>query len=181
MKSVDYEIELSLMQLRARKKRRRFMIGLLLWFVLVWIFFHQIFGISIVEGNSMRPAFYPGDLVIYRRGVPKQLEIGDVLIIHSWLDQDKGYIKRVAALAGDIVNVDEKGYFVRNGEPVKENEILHGYQQSSSEISYPYRIPDHEYFCMGDNRPVSLDSRAFGTLKEKQILGKVIAVVRLGL
>ena len=181
MKSVDYEIELSLMQLRARKRRRRLIAGLLLWCLVLWILFHQIFGISVVDGNSMRPAFYAGDLVIYQRGIPKELSIGEVVIIQSWLDRDKDYIKRIAGLSGDIVDVDENGYFIRNGEPVKENEVIHGYQQSDSDITYPYRIPEQEYFCLGDNRPVSLDSRAFGPLKEEQILGKVIAVLRFGI
>ena len=178
MKSVDYEIELSLMQLRARKRRRRLIAGLLLWCLVLWILFHQLFGISVIDGNSMRPSFYAGDVVIYRRGMPKELTIGDIVIIHSWLDQDKDYIKRIAGLPGDIVEVDEKGYLIRNGEPARENEVLHGYQQSDSDVTYPYRVPDEAYFCLGDNRPVSLDSRTFGPLKENQILGKVIAVFR---
>ena len=86
----------------------------------------------------------------------------------------------MAALPGDVVKVDDKGYLFRDGEEVKEAEILYGPQRTDSHIHFPYRVPEAEYFCMGDNRPVSIDSRIYGGVKEDQILGKVVAVIRAG-
>ena len=100
----------------------------------------------------MRPAFYNRDFVIYRRGLPKQIQCGDVLIFKSWQDHEMDYVKRVAALPGDVVKVDDKGYLFRDGEEVKEAEILYGPQRTDSHIHFPYRVPEAEYFCMGDNR-----------------------------
>lgn len=129
----------------------------------------------------MRPAFLAGDIVIYQRGHLDHLDYGDVVIVQSWLDRKTDYVKRINALPGDVVSVDEKGYLSRDGEEIKEPEIMHGYQQTDSPIQYPYRLEEGEYFCMGDNRQVSLDSRTFGPVKQSQIRGKAVALIRLGI
>ena len=180
MKTELYKLELARFRLRERRNRRRFFFGLLIWCICAWVLLHRMYGFSAINGKSMRPAFYNRDFVIYRRGVPENLECGDVLIFKSWQDYDTAYVKRIVAMPGDVVKVDEKGYLTRDGEEIKESEILYGPQRTDSHIHFPYRIPDGEYFCMGDNRPVSIDSRIHGGVKEEQILGKVVAVIRVG-
>ena len=128
----------------------------------------------------MRPAFLEGDLILYERGGLEKLRYGDVVILQSWLEKDKHYVKRIKGVPGDIISVDASGYIERNGDAVRETEVLHGYQESDSDFHYPYRLGENEYFCMGDNRPVSLDSRTFGPAPTSQMMGKVIAVLRLG-
>ena len=168
------------MRLREKRNRGKLLIGVFVWCICIWALLHRMYGVSVVSGNSMRPSFYSGDVVIYRRGVPKEPEYGDVLIIRSWLDGEKDYLKRVAGLPGDVVEVDDRGYLLRNGQEARENEILHGYQQPDAYVPMPYQVPDDTFFCLGDNRPVSLDSRVFGAAERKQVLGKVVAVLRLG-
>lgn len=180
MRIHDYDLELSLRRLREKRNRRKLLIGVFVWCICIWGLLHRMYGVSVVNGNSMRPSFYSGDVVIYRQGVPKEPKYSDVLIIHGWLDGEKDYLKRIAGLPGDVVEVDDKGYLVRNGQEVRENEILHGYQQPDAYVPMPYRVPDDTFFCLGDNRPVSLDSRVFGAAEKKQILGRVVAVFRFG-
>lgn len=168
------------MRLREKRNKGKLLIGVFVWCICIWALLHRMYGVSVVSGNSMRPSFYSGDVVIYRRGVPKEPGYGDVLIIRSWLDEEKDYLKRVAGLPGDVVEVDDKGYLIRNGQEVRENEMLHGYQQPDAYVAMPYQVPDDTFFCLGDNRPVSLDSRVFGAATKKQVLGKVVAVLRLG-
>lgn len=180
MKAEQYKLQLSLLHLKEKKGRRKLVMGLLIWCICIWGLLHRMYGISVVGGNSMRPSFCSGDIVVFQRHVPKKLEYGDALIIRSWLDQEKDYIKRVAGLPQDVVSVDERGYLVRNGSEIREAEVIHGYQETDSPITYPYRIPDGSFFVLGDNRSVSLDSRTFGSIPEKQIIGKVVAVIRIG-
>ena len=146
MRAHEYDLELSLMRLREKRNRRKILIRLFVWCVCIWALLHRMYGISVVSGNSMRPSFYSGDVVIFRRGVPKNLEYGDML---------------------------------RNGMEIRESEILHGYQQTDAYVTMPYRVPDESYFCLGDNRPVSLDSRVYGAVPGKQVKGKVLLVLRL--
>ena len=178
MTSLDYELELSLMRLRKKKNRRRLLTGLLIWCIGIWVLLHRMYGISVVNGSSMRPSFYTGDIVIYQRGCPKDLSYDDVVVMQSWLENQKLYVKRVKGLPGDVVDVDEKGYLFRNGNSIEEPEVLHGYQSTDSDVHFPYRLEADEFFCIGDNRPVSLDSRTFGPAEKHQIRGRVVVTIR---
>ena len=110
MKADLYKLELARYRFREKRNRRRFLLGLLIWCSCAWILLHRMYGFSAINGNSMRPAFYNRDFVIYRRGVPDQIEYGDVLIFKSWQDHEMAYVKRVVALPGDVVKVDDKSY-----------------------------------------------------------------------
>ena len=178
MTSRDYEIELRLQKLRETRRRKRFLTGILVWCAAVWMLVYLLFGVCVVEGNSMRPSFLPGDIVIYRRGVPKNPEYKDVVILDTGLDER--IIKRIEGKPGDIIEIDEKGHLTRNGESVREPEILFGYQEADSNVTYPYTVEEEHFFYMGDNRPVSLDSRILGAAKAEDIRGKVIGVIRFG-
>lgn len=178
MTSKDYEIELQIMKLKERKRRRKFLLGLLIWCVFVWIVVNLIFGVRFVEGNSMRPSFLPGDLVIYRRELARKPEYNDVVILDTGLDQC--IIKRIVGKPGDVIEIDEKGHLLRNGEEIREPEILFGYQGLDGMVEFPYTVPEGTYFYLGDNRPVSLDSRIEGAAEIKNIKGIVIGLFRFG-
>lgn len=174
----DYEIELELIRLRTARRRRKFFLGLVAWCIVLWAVFYFFFGIAVVEGNSMRPAFLPGDIVLYKRGTSGGLSCKDVVLVDTALHET--VIKRIAGLPGDVIDVDGKGHLTRNGEAVREPEVLFGDQTSDTEISFPFMVPEGEYFFLGDNRPVSLDSRVLGTAGEEDIRGKVVALFRAG-
>ena len=178
MTARDYEIELELMRLREKRRRKKFLLGLAAWCAVLWAVLHLLVGIAVVEGNSMRPAFLPGDIVLYKRGTSGGLSCKDVVLVDTALHET--VIKRIAGLPGDVIGVDGKGHLMRNGEAVREPEVLFGDQTSDTEISFPFTVPDGEYFFLGDNRPVSLDSRVLGTAGGKDIRGKVVALFRAG-
>lgn len=92
------------------------------------------------------------------------------------------YIKRVIGLPGDEVRYEDDQLFI-NGKKVTES-FLSNNRRSDHQVS-PYttdfqlteligkkQLPKNEYFVLGDNRRVSKDSRSFGTVQNKDILGK---------
>ena len=78
-----------------------------------------------------------------------------------------------------MIDLDELGHLTRNGERAAETEILFGEQDRDDWITFPYTVPEGCYFCLGDNRPRSEDSRELGAFRRREITGKVLAQFRL--
>lgn len=83
-------------------------------------------------------------------------------------------IKRIAGLPGDVMEVDREGHLTRNGAKVQETDVIYGLSETGDSVDYPYTVPEGSYFFLGDNRPVSMDSRMLGAAGKEEIKGKVI-------
>jgi signal peptidase I len=128
----------------------------------------------VVSGPSMDPQFKDGDYLIvdeisHRVVNPKRGEI----IIFKKPEEKKFIIKRVIGLPGETVEL--------NGTEVKiiNSEHKDGLVLSQNFVEFPksenpktYKLGDDEFFVLGDNRPVSLDSRWWGALKSNEIVGR---------
>ncbi len=81
-------------------------------------------------------------------------------------------VKRVIGIPGDEVDIHDGAVYV-NGEKLVEQyiEVPTG---AKSHYDYPITVGDDEYFCLGDNRTVSFDSRDFGVVPREKIEGKVL-------
>ena len=143
---------------------------------------------TVVKQTSMLETFQPNDYVIvYKRAYSgaKTPQRGDVIIFQSDLVNedtggDKLLIKRVIGLPGDTIRIEDEQVYL-NGEMLHEDYIRDGITPA---IEIPqegetFTVPEEHYFCMGDNRVVSVDSRysEVGCITEDQIMGK--AVLRL--
>ena len=135
----------------------------------------QFIGFAVIDGASMTPSLSEHDFLVYWK-FPGQIERGEVL-----LSRPEGYngqilAKRVIGLPGDIVEVDDEGRALLNGEPYSETTAVYGAAESPGDVNFPIRVGDGEYFMLGDNRAVSLDSRqsVIGQVSQEEIIGKVI-------
>ena len=123
-----------------------------------------------VNGASMEPNFLDGDYLIideisYRFNVPQR---GDVIIFRYPLDPTQFFIKRVVGLSGEKVKVIDDNIFI-DGKPLDETKYLPDIETAGNvEIT----LGDGEYFVLGDNRQASSDSRKWGELNEKFIIGR---------
>lgn len=106
-------------------------------------------------------------------------QYGDIIVFKYPKDTSKFFTKRVIGLPGDVIEVHDKQLY-RNGEQIIENYL------NSSKRNFKYapldnmkaiRIPQNEYFVLGDNRDNSDDSRIWGTVPYANIHGKVFMVL----
>ena len=139
---------------------------------------------TIVKQTSMEDTLRENDYMImyrlaYRNHGPER---GDIIIFQSSLvnedsGKDKLLIKRVIGLPGDEIMIKDNQLYI-NGEAYNEDYLKDGYTPAF-EIPLEgetYTVPEGTYFCMGDNRAGSVDSRRkeVGDVPAESIKGKVI-------
>jgi signal peptidase I len=130
------------------------------------------FQVARVEGQSMAPTLADQDRLIvnkiaYRFGAP---HVGDIVMLYYPLNPDKSFVKRVIAEEGDQVRIVE-GRVYRNEVPLDDDYVPAEFR--SHEDWGPEVIPPGYYFVMGDHRNNSSDSRHWGMVPKKYIIGKV--------
>lgn len=152
----------------------RFAIIVLIIAIGVRVFVAQPF---IVSGASMVPTFDDRNYLIvdelsYHFGDPKR---GDVIVFHP-PGQERGiyYIKRVIGLPGETVKIESGTVYIINEEHPDGFALTEPYISSATGETMSRTLGEHEYFVMGDNRPASSDSRSWGTLPEKNIVGRAL-------
>lgn len=133
-----------------------------------------------IPSDSMLPTLQIGDRVVVEKVLyylhPPTM--GDIVVFappeklqEQGFTQDQAFIKRIIGLPDQTVAV-KKGLVYVNDKPLVEKYIAEPpkYQWG------PYRVPENQYFVMGDNRNNSNDSSRWGFLPQKNIIGR--AVVR---
>jgi signal peptidase I len=129
-----------------------------------------------VEGTSMMPALSDQERIFINQFVYRfsgNIERGDMVVFWFPHDTSKSYIKRVVGLPGDLVRVDEGEVYV-NGKKLNESYVPEIFRDHGS---YPeVRVPQDQYYVMGDHRSSSNDSRAWGTVSRRHIYGKAVFV-----
>jgi signal peptidase I len=144
-------------------------------FLVIYIFFFRPFQVS---GESMYSTFKNKEYILTNIiAVKLNLDInrGDVIVFKAPTDQDKDFIKRVIGIPGDSVLIQDGFVFV-NGKKVAEESYLDDdvrtYGGSFMKDGEAVTVPEESLIVMGDNRPFSSDSREWGFLEKKDIIGK---------
>lgn len=130
-----------------------------------------------VKGASMEPNFSDGQYLIvdelsYRLRDPNR---GEVIVFRYPKDPKQFYIKRIIGLPGEQVEISDNRVIIYNGQHTS-GEVLEENYLPDNELTFPnrkWRLKDDEYFVMGDNRTASSDSRIWGPLGKKFVVGKV--------
>ncbi|MCL2002565.1 MAG: signal peptidase I [Oscillospiraceae bacterium] len=142
-----------------------------LTFVLMFTF---LFGLVRVQEPSMAPAIKDGDLVIFYRYTQSGYLSQDIVALDY---NGQRQVRRVAATAGDIVDIAEGGLII-NGALQHEPGIYQQTERYQEGMVFPLTVPDGEIFVLGDGREGAADSRIYGCVKIEDTLGKVMTIIR---
>lgn len=137
--------------------------------VLLHVFVVQI---SVVRGHSMQPSLRDGDRLVVDRLSHRVAGIDRfaVVVLRYPCDPDIDFVKRIVGLPGDRIRL-EKGRLHVNGHLIPQS---FGHVDDAAVM--PERVvPNGCYFVLGDNRPISCDSREFGVVAEELVKGTVRA------
>jgi signal peptidase I len=130
------------------------------------------FQVARVEGESMIPTLENQDRLIVNKAVYRihDPQVGDVVMLYYPEEPDKSFVKRVVAEENDTIRSDN-GHVYRNEVLLNDDFIP---EQNRSYDSWgPYVVKKGYYFVMGDHRNNSSDSRTWGEVPKKYIIGKV--------
>jgi len=117
----------------------------------------------------------------------RDIKRGDIIVFRYPLQPDTDFVKRVIGMPGDTVEVRDKIVSV-NGTPTNEPYVVHDDPQvyplqpalpepyRSRDQFGPFKVPQGQYFAMGDNRDRSSDSRYWGTVPRTMIKGRAFMV-----
>lgn len=139
----------------------------------VFILFQVFYGVTIIADERMSPSLRQGDLSLYDR-LDKSLNFTDVV---SYIDDGKTQYGRVMGLPGDVIDINEEGQFMVNGQPqARNNEAIIILDRGSA--AYPVTVPEGSVFILNDQYENTDDSRNNGPVTEDRILGHLLMIMR---
>lgn len=122
-----------------------------------------------IYGSSMTPTLNEGEVVVSVKG--SSFKQGDLIAFYYG---NKILVKRCIATPGQWVDIDEDGNVYVDGNRLNEPYVKEK-AFGDCDIKLPYQVPEDRYFCMGDHRETSVDSRnsSVGCIAEEQIIGRI--------
>lgn len=154
---------------KTKKRRKKPYLIFLSIISLCAIILYFILGVAQVNGKSMYPNFNDGDILVYSR-LYNKMDYGDVVIFQK---NHRDYVKRVVGKPGDTISISDSGIVLVNHSPlILEGLMVLGLTEPR-ELKNELVLHKDEYFVLGDNRTVSLDSRnkEIGTVLKQDIIG----------
>ena len=134
--------------------------------------------VLVIKDHFINTEYNLGDVVvfynpnfIYTKNVYQEyLDALQVWNLNNKLSMDTAFVKRIIGLPGDTIIINKSGEVFNNGFKLNFNNVVSG---NESELIY-YTVPENSYFLLGDNRNNSIDSRIYGSVNKKQIIGKAV-------
>ena len=133
----------------------------------------------IVRGASMEPNYHDGQYLIIDEltyDVRKPAR-GEVIVFHYPKDPSQFFIKRIIGLPGERVEIAKGRVTIFNKDNAQGMLLDEGYLTPPNHATYPDRdimLGGSEYFLMGDNRDFSSDSRFWGPMDIKFMVGRTL-------
>ncbi|MDD2647014.1 MAG: signal peptidase I [Patescibacteria group bacterium] len=146
-------------------------------FIIVWPIHKFVFQPFLVQGPSMEPNFYDREYLIVEEVSHHFVDPqrGEVVVLRSPYNSREYLIKRIIALPGERIVIKEGNIWIYNGKnpqgvKVEENYLPAGLN-TGGEVDQMLAVD--QYYVLGDNRSVSLDSRSFGPVQRGMVIGRV--------
>ena len=136
-----------------------------------------VFQVFPVASRSMAPTLLPDDVVlvnrlVYHLRLPRR---GDVIVFRYPQGGDRRFLKRVIAVPGDTIE-EQNGQLWVNGSLAGPEAQPQLSKTVGASENLPQRVPAGEFFVLGDNPGMSLDSRFWGTVKIHDVVGKALLI-----
>jgi signal peptidase I len=121
------------------------------------------------DGSSMEPTMNNGDKMIVNLDISKGIFKDDIIIFKT---EEKSFCKRVIGVEGDEIEIKASGIYVNDN-------LMYKTRYGDNLIKPKITLKKDEYYVIGDNVDNSYDSRIYGPISYKQIIGKVTKIMHI--
>ncbi len=153
---------------------QRLGLQVLAFLFIMYILFTFVVGLITMPTGDMYPRVDSGDLLLIYR-LDKDPKAQDII---AFVKNDTRYVARVVAVEGDTVEITDEGALKINGNTMIESNIFYETYRLEGYTQYPLTLKQGECFVLADGRRGTEDSRYYGPVNYKNIMGTVITVVR---
>ena len=156
-----------------RKTASGIVVAVVVVLILLLNLFSFVFSVVQYYGDGMEPTLHNQQILIIRK--TDQVEQGDMIACYF---NNKILVRRVICEGGNSIAIDETGTVRINDEMLTEP-YVDDPSLGQCNITFPYAVSVGQYFVMGDNRSIAMDSRLaeIGTVSADRILGKIVFVI----
>lgn len=161
--------------LKKETRQGHILVCVALWSAISFLLFSRfVLATVIIDGASMEPTFRTGDRCLLNRIAPLFGSIGrgDMVVLRDRGENDYA-IKRIVGMPEDEVDIRGGRVFI-NGKPLDESYLAPLTHTWTPEGDGHYRLGADSFFVLGDNREISEDSRYYGPISSKRLLGVVM-------
>lgn len=153
-------------------KNKGFIISVIVVFIISFLLNAFVVQLAKVNGESMMPNFEPSQLLVVSKISSKDnYKRGDIIIFKY---NGKKLIKRLVGLPGEKVQIIDNDIYINDSKIEDYVDIKMTEIENNKLTGKGITLKEGEYIFLGDNRNNSIDSRRFGVIKKKDIIGKVI-------
>lgn len=138
--------------------------------VLLLNLFTHVFSVVHYYGQSMEPSLQDRQILVVHK--TDKVSRGDVIAFYY---NNKVLVRRIVAEGGSSIELEADGRVILDGNVLEESYVAEA-ALGQCNVTFPHTVPAEEFFVMGDNRPISMDSRLseIGTVPRSRVLGKVL-------
>lgn len=166
---------------RIRREIKEWGESIIIAFILAMIIRTFVVQAFKIPSGSMRPTLIEGDRILVNKFIYKfkEPQRGDIVIFRYPEDTKKDFIKRMIATGGETVEIKDGAIYV-NGNLVDSPHILREFfyynRGDYGAVDQKIAVPPNNYYVLGDNSSSSRDSRYWGFVPKKYLLGKAMFI-----
>lgn len=155
---------------KKQSKKLRKIIILIVVIAISFLIATQWISVLRIQSSAMSPTIDAGQIVIVFK--KKKVQKGDIVVYRR---KNKLFVKRVIAGQGQYVDIALNGKITVDQKRIKEDYVGE-LSLGKCDISLPHQVDQSHWFCIGDEREVSIDSRSsvIGDISEDEIEGVVV-------